>query len=126
MKTMELRNQAAALVLKRLELVESLGDRNLVAVETVPEDTERFVLAAGRELAGVTLGRRTRLLREIDAALGRIEDGTYGVCEDCECDINPRRLQAIPWARYCVACQERHDRGPSTAPEFDPQLSLAA
>ncbi len=47
------------------------------------------------------------LLREIHGALRRIEQGTYGVCEECQEQISPKRLDAIPWARNCVKCQER-------------------
>lgn len=45
-------------------------------------------------------------LREIEAAMGRIRSGDYGVCEGCEIRIPDRRLKAIPWARYCLTCQE--------------------
>jgi len=46
-------------------------------------------------------------LRQIKEALQRINDGTYGVCADCEKPISPKRLQAVPWAKYCVQCQEQ-------------------
>ena len=42
------------------------------------------------------------VLREIDAALQRIEDGTYGVCEGCGKPIEEERLEAIPWTRLCI------------------------
>jgi DnaK suppressor protein len=45
-------------------------------------------------------------LKEIDAALGRLATGEYGVCADCGDAITPRRLAAIPWAEYCIRCQE--------------------
>jgi len=48
-----------------------------------------------------------KLLREVQDALRRIEQGTYGVCYECEEPISPKRLDAVPWAKYCVACQER-------------------
>lgn len=48
----------------------------------------------------------TRLLREIDEALNRIYEGTYGVCEECGEPIDPRRLEVMPYARLCVACRE--------------------
>jgi len=57
----------------------------------------------------IFLNRNTidmKLLREIDDALQRIEQGTYGVCLECEEPISVKRLEAVPWARYCVACQE--------------------
>jgi len=57
----------------------------------------------------IFLNRNTidmKLLREIADALHRIGNETYGVCMDCEEPISPKRLDAVPWARYCVACQE--------------------
>ncbi len=48
----------------------------------------------------------TMLLREIEDALLRIDDGTYGTCLECEHPISMKRLDALAWARYCVPCQE--------------------
>jgi DnaK suppressor protein len=45
-------------------------------------------------------------LRMVEEALDRLDSGDYGVCLSCEEAIPPKRLQAIPWARYCVICQE--------------------
>lgn len=50
-----------------------------------------------------------RLLREIEAALLRIEEGSYGECFDCEREIAPARLKALPFAIRCVKCAERHE-----------------
>jgi RNA polymerase-binding protein DksA len=49
-------------------------------------------------------------LREIDAAIQRIENRTYGVCEMAGCDIGKNRLKAIPWARLCINCQRRAEQ----------------
>jgi len=49
----------------------------------------------------------TKLLREVQDALRRIESGAYGVCYECEETISAKRLEAVPWAKYCVSCQER-------------------
>jgi DnaK suppressor protein len=57
----------------------------------------------------IFLNRNTidmKLLREIGDALERIEQGSYGTCMDCEEPISVKRLDAVPWARYCVTCQE--------------------
>src|SRR5215467_10365516 len=57
----------------------------------------------------IFLNRNTidmKLLREISDALHRIEPGTYGICLECEEPISTKRLDAVPWARYCVTCQE--------------------
>ncbi|MDR0311015.1 MAG: TraR/DksA family transcriptional regulator [Acidobacteriota bacterium] len=45
------------------------------------------------------------MLRNIEGALSRINGRTYGVCESCDDEINPRRLEAVPWAAMCVKCQ---------------------
>jgi DnaK suppressor protein len=58
----------------------------------------------------IFLNRNTidmKLLREVSDALHRIEVGQYGICLECEEPISPKRLDAVPWARYCVTCQER-------------------
>jgi DnaK suppressor protein len=48
-----------------------------------------------------------KLLREISGALHRIDGGAYGICMECEQPISSKRLDAVPWARYCVSCQEQ-------------------
>lgn len=45
-------------------------------------------------------------LRLVDEAIDRVHSGDYGFCLNCEQPIPPKRLEALPWARYCVACQE--------------------
>jgi len=52
-----------------------------------------------------------KILAEIDDALRRIEDGTYGICEGSGEPIPKERLEAIPWARYCVACAGLLEKG---------------
>jgi DnaK suppressor protein len=51
------------------------------------------------------------LLREVEGALERLSDGTYGTCMDCGLPVSRKRLDALPWARYCVTCQERYQSG---------------
>jgi len=46
------------------------------------------------------------LLREVEEALLRVQEGVYGICQECEEPISPKRLQALPWAKFCVRCQE--------------------
>jgi DnaK suppressor protein len=57
----------------------------------------------------IFLNRNTidmKLLREISDALHRIDQDTYGICMECEEPISTKRLDAVPWARFCVTCQE--------------------
>ena len=53
----------------------------------------------------------SRQLVLINEAIERIEDDEYGLCQNCEKEINPKRLDAIPWARYCLSCQELVEKG---------------
>ena len=52
-----------------------------------------------------------QLLQSIDAALDRIHDGDYGKCANCGQPIQERRLEAVPWARHCIRCQDLIERG---------------
>lgn len=49
----------------------------------------------------------TRVLRAIEDALLRIDNKTFGICEECKEPIAPARLKAVPWARVCIACKEK-------------------
>lgn len=49
-------------------------------------------------------------LYELDDALKRIDDGTFGICESCKCLIAKSRLKAVPYARLCVKCQEKKEK----------------
>jgi DnaK suppressor protein len=51
-----------------------------------------------------------RMLGDIDAALKRIEEGTYGVCVTCGAQISPERLEAMPWATLCIDCKRKEER----------------
>ena len=51
------------------------------------------------------------MLQQVDEALSRIETRHFGVCAACEDDMNSKRLEAVPWARLCLACQEKQESG---------------
>jgi DnaK suppressor protein len=50
-------------------------------------------------------------LKLIEEALARVQDGSFGECLNCGEDIQPKRLDAIPWAPYCIKCQELQEQG---------------
>jgi DnaK suppressor protein len=85
----------------------SLGD---ITVERLPDPIDELEMLTEREAAITQMELDSRLLREIDAALRRIEDGEFGRCTLCGEEIGPRRLNAVPRATYCVACQDEVDR----------------
>ena len=70
--------------------------------------------------------RESNLLRNVRAALRRIEEGSFGVCLHCEEDINPKRLNAVPWTAFCIQCQEIADRQTSEGAENLDELLVNA
>jgi DnaK suppressor protein len=67
-------------------------------------DPEGHTIAFERSQVDALIGQAERQLEEIDAALARLADGTYGACERCGHEIPPARVAARPTARTCVAC----------------------
>jgi DnaK suppressor protein len=98
----------AMLLQKRNELLAVVrrGPEALATNIQSPDAVEFAIKAAEQDLTARTADLRSQMLKEIDRALERVARGQYGVCESCEAEISPARLKAIPWARYCVACQE--------------------
>lgn len=103
------------LTVRRAELLEGVARaRDMGSVETeaaAPDIADRASSAFQREFSYSLSENENKMLRLIDEALARLEAGTYGHCTNCEKPIEPQRLQAIPWARHCIACQEQQDRG---------------
>jgi len=64
-----------------------------------------------RELALMLADREREKLTRVDDALKRIENGTYGICESCEEEIDRDRLAAMPFTKLCLSCQEDLERG---------------
>jgi len=52
-----------------------------------------------------------RLLQMVSEALERLKSGTYGLCVSCQGEVQVKRLEAVPWARHCIECQEKQDQG---------------
>ena len=106
----ELKKYKAILEAKAAELSAGLRNRDEIAIEKTPDAIDEVQLAGERELAIRNLDRESNLLRNVRSALARIADGSYGVCLHCEEDIKPKRLDAVPWTKYCITCQEAADR----------------
>lgn len=56
-----------------------------------------------------------QMLNMVEGALARIREGTFGECISCGNDINAKRLEAVPWTRHCIACQEKLEKGELSA-----------
>jgi len=95
---------------KQAELQRGLRNREDIAIEKTPDALDEVQLAGERELAIRNLDRESNLLRNVNGALARMADGSYGICLHCEEEIKPKRLDAVPWTKYCIRCQEAADR----------------
>jgi DnaK suppressor protein len=116
-----------ALENRQAELGNGTRNREALAIETSPEELDRIQHAGDREWAMRSLERNSNGLREVRAALQRIDAGTFGICTGCDESINPKRLAAVPWASSCIVCQEVADRGQNTSQsEIDTALLMAA
>jgi DnaK suppressor protein len=95
---------------KQAELARLVRNRDGIAIEKSPDHLDEVQHATERELAIRNLDRDSNLLRNVRGALRRIEEGCFGVCLHCEEDISPKRLVAVPFAAFCIQCQELADR----------------
>jgi len=126
MTKIELSKYRNALESEQAELVHLVRNREGIAIEKSPDALDEVQGAAERELAIRNLDREFTLLRNVRAALGRIEAGSFGVCLYCEEDISPKRLAAVPWTAFCIQCQELADRQGDNADNPDELLIHAA
>ena len=77
----------------------------------VPKTGLVGVLNQGWDVAKYLLTHERQMLGMVDSALARIREGTYGECISCGNEINPKRLEAVPWTRHCIECQEKLEQG---------------
>ena len=115
MKSSEVKRYNTLLLEKRADLLDRV--RSARSSETqgrdksAPDLGDRAITTVTRDLMyQLTTGERD-IVRRIDAALDRMEAGTYGKCVHCDKNVQSGRLDAVPWARHCIECQELQDRG---------------
>jgi DnaK suppressor protein len=94
------------------QLREAASNRGLsdsILIQQFADPVDMAQEAVERDLAVQILDRETALVRRLRSAIDRIQDGSHGICLECEEEISPKRLKAIPWAELCIDCQERAD-----------------
>lgn len=106
----ELRGFRKVLTAKVAELERTTRRRDGITIERSADLLEEIQGASERAVAVGNLDRDCSQLRNARAALGRIQDGSFGSCQRCDEDIHPKRLAAVPWAAFCIRCQEAIDR----------------
>jgi len=118
LKAAELERYRAKLLAKREQVLEELGvkfDLQANLGRVAEEDRahllhEEFIRLRLNNMEYDQLG-------QVEEALDRIRAGDYGCCLECGQPISARRLKALPWARYCLICQERLSQAGEPAPE---------
>ena len=111
MTTAETKTFEAALEEKRRELIRIIRGKT-AGLALQPGETElidQIQGMAGRDETAIMLDRFSSMLEKVERSLEAISDGSYGLCAMCEEPIPVKRLRAIPWAVYCVGCQEQFE-----------------
>lgn len=103
------------LLTRQEELLQDISRNRQVTDETVDEQAQdmvdRATSAYTREFAFSLSESDRKALLLIEQALLRLDQGTYGVCVHCQGVVQEKRLEAVPWARHCLECQEMQDKG---------------
>lgn len=100
------------LIAERENLLNKLQENDLSIDDSeTPDPVDLAVRNYSKNVMLAVSENESRQLTLINEALERIDNEEYGSCQNCEKDINPKRLDAIPWARYCLACQELVEQG---------------
>ena len=98
----------------RSDLAQEISRRSKVTTEPGMHDIGDILDMVSeertRELEILLTDREKRKLHQIDDALDKIEDNTYGLCEECSAKIQRARLKVLPFAKCCIDCQEKNER----------------
>jgi DnaK suppressor protein len=111
MNKSQLKRYKKLLKARRNELKQEIGElRERLSIDPESDPMDQVRSVSEREFAIRTVDQKCVLLRLVDDALAAIRAGTYGACSNCGEDIPDRRLEAVPWAPYCICCQEIRER----------------
>ena len=103
------------LQLKKQQILEAYNKNKSYGKEADGEATQDIADKAAnsytKEFLFSLSNTERNLLQQVDAALVRIDGRRFGVCAACQNDMNIKRLEAVPWARLCLPCQEKQESG---------------
>jgi DnaK suppressor protein len=103
------------LLLKKQEILEAYNKNKSYGKEADGEATQDIADKAAnsytKEFLFSLSNSERDMLQMLDDALVRLEGRRYGVCASCEDEMNLKRLEAVPWARLCISCQEKEESG---------------
>ncbi|MFN3966111.1 MAG: TraR/DksA family transcriptional regulator [Endomicrobiia bacterium] len=110
----QIKELKAILIEKRndlLSIVERKKHRDLPDIE-IGDEIDTASMSVEKEMLFELTNNEKVMLDSIEAALRKIEKNKYGYCESCGKIINFSRLKTLPWARYCITCQEKFEKPP--------------
>ena len=118
--TANIAKRKAMLEATREELLGARSDREEILIETLADPADRVRSCTDRDVAVQRLDHESRLIHDIEQALDKLQKNVYGTCERCEQPISSKRLDALPWARLCFACQSKAEAAERVAaPHFE-------
>jgi DnaK suppressor protein len=105
-KRLEERQQVLRKAVSRTE-----EDGRIADQDTAQDIADRAASSYTKEFLFSQSNNDRQLLAMVETALQRIREGDFGECVNCGNEINAKRLEAVPWTRYCIACQEKLENG---------------
>ena len=79
--------------------------------DTAQDIADRAASSYNKEFLFSQSNNERQLLQMVESALSRIREGSFGECISCGKEINPKRLEAVPWTQHCIECQEKLEQG---------------
>jgi DnaK suppressor protein len=95
----------------RRTVTRTQADGRTVDEDTAQDVADRAASSYNKEFLFSQSNNDRQLLQMVEKALARIREGSFGECISCGQEINPKRLEAVPWTRHCIECQEKLEQG---------------
>jgi len=105
-KRLEVRQQDLRRMVSRTQ-----QDGRAADEDTAQDIADRAASSYTKEFLFHQSNNDRQLLKMVEGALARIREGNFGECISCGKEINPKRLEAVPWTRHCIECQEKLEQG---------------
>ena len=106
-KRLETRQQELRRTVTRTKADGRTADEDTAAADIA----DRAASSYNKEFLFSQSNNERQLLQMVDGALARIREGSFGECISCGKEINAKRLEAVPWTRHCIECQEKLEKG---------------
>jgi DnaK suppressor protein len=106
-KRLETRQQELRRTVNRTQADGRVADEDTAAADIA----DRAASSYNKEFLFSQSNNDRQLLQMVENALARIREGSFGECISCGREINPKRLEAVPWTRHCIECQEKLEQG---------------